>query len=698
MKILLKTLFIVLLTALMPAFYCQADEEKAKEALIMENQALKKELDALKWQLAESNDKGTLKASSETTNDDFAKETIPEVSSPLIEAPVKDSTLVQVPNGNELPKVDKIEEDTDEIVVTATRTKQSIKDVGSSITVITKEQIENSKAPLILDVLRNVPGIEVTRTQGIGGTTSIFMRGGDSAHTLVFIDGVQANSTTSGSFNFANLTTDNIERIEILRGPQSTLYGSEAMGGVINIITVKGEGETKIAIGSEYGTHETYREKFNLSGGKEKVDYSAGVSYLKTHGISDASSGREEDGYENFTGSVRVGREFMDSGRVDTTLRVSHSDFELDSFTFPVGPTDDEDRRQKSEEVYFSTKAENTFFDIWTPSILVSVNDTELEGLDLTEDANEFRIPTRLWRAEHQSDINVTDFDTATLGFEFEVQEGENDGKFDKQTTYNRGAFFQNQIEIFDGLNWTAGLRYDRHSAFGVHYTYRSTLSYNLENVGARLHGSWGKGFRAPSINELFFPNFGNPGLNPEESKGWDVGIEKTIIENKLNFDITYFENDFTDLIIAAAQPDGSFIAENVSKAEAEGFESLLTFKPYSKIALIGTYTYTDTTDRGKNDQLPRRPRNRASLSLNTQPLEKLNLNLTGIMVRDRIDSVDGADMEDYWTANLAAKYTFTELMAGYLRFENLFDRDYEEVTGFDTLDLTVYGGVDFTF
>lgn len=690
----MKILLIVLLVCLVPVFYCHAGE-KSKEELISENEALKKELEALKGQLSGSKDDIPASTPSETEKAKFTREPLPQISSQSIKTADKDLTYAEM--SNEEADKDESDKDVDEIVVTATRTKQSIKDVGSSITVITKEQIENSKSPLILDVLRNVPGIEVTRTQGIGGTTSIFMRGGNSAHTLVFIDGVQVNSPTSGTFNFANLTTDNIERIEILRGPQSTLYGSEAIGGVINIITKKGEGETKVTIGSEYGTHETYRETVNLSGGKEKVDYSAGLSYLKTNGISNASSGREEDGYENFTGSVRVGRDFMDSGRVDTTLRVSHSDFELDGFTSPVGPTDDEDRRQKTEEVFFSAKAENTFFDIWTPSMLVSVNDTELEGIDLTEDANEFRIPTRLWRAEHQSDINATDFDTVTMGFEFEVQEGENDGKFDKQTTYNRGAFFQNQIEIFDGLNWTTGLRYDRHSSFGVHYTYRSTLSYNLEEIGTHLHGSWGKGFRAPSINELFFPDFGNPGLNPEESKGWDVGIEKTIIENKLIFDVTYFENDFTDLIIAASQPDGSFIAENVSKAEAEGFESMLTFKPYSKIALIGTYTYTDTTDRGKNDQLPRRPSNRATFSLNTQPLKKLNLNLTGIMVRDRIDS-NGADMEDYWTANLAAKYTFTELMAGYLRFENLFDRDYEEVTGFDTLDLTVYGGVDFTF
>ncbi|MGR3178058.1 MAG: TonB-dependent receptor plug domain-containing protein [Candidatus Anammoxibacter sp.] len=690
----LLVIFIVLFVY--PSF-CHANDvsnDKSYDQLLREMEALKKENSALKQQLSGKQKSVTTTEQSKTEEIQFIREPAPKETTPT----TLQTTQAISESTSKRKTFEDEKEDIEVIVVTATRTKRSIKTVGSSITVVTREQIENSKAPLILDVLRQVAGIEVSRTQGLGGTTGIFIRGGNSDHTLVFIDGVQVNSTTSGGFNFANLTTDNIERIEILRGPQSTLYGSDAIGGVINIMTQKGGGETKVSLGTEYGTHETYRERINISGGKEKVDYSAGVSYLKTHGISNVSSGREEDGYENFTGSVRIGYDFLDDGRVDTTLRVSHSDFELDDFL------KDGNNRQKTEEVFFSVKATKTFFDIWTPSILVSVNDTELEGFDPDSDAadpsalfNRFRIPTRLWRAEHQSDINVTDFDIVTLGFEYEVQEGENEGSFSKQTIYNRAVFFQNQIELFDRLNWTAGLRYDRHSEFGVHYTYRTTLSYNIENIGVHLHGSWGKGFKAPTINDLFFPNFGNPDLNPEESKGWDFGVEKEFLDGKLIMDVTYFENDFTNLIVAAVQDDGSFLAENVSKADAEGFEGMLTYRPFDWLSLIGSYTYTDTTDRDENDQLPRRPRNRATFSLNTRPIDKLNLNFSAIMVRDRINS-DGSDMEDYWTANLTAKYDITKMMTGYVRFENLFDRDYEEVTGFDTLDLTMYGGIDFKF
>lgn len=588
-------------------------------------------------------------------------------------------------------------ENTEETVITPTRTEQPVKNIGSSVSVITRKDIENSKAPLLLDVLRQVPGLEVTRTQGIGGTTSLFIRGASAAQTLVFVDGVQMNSPTSGVFNFANLTTDNIERVEILRGPQSTLYGSEAIGGVVNIITKKGTGDNKVILGTEYGMHDTYRETVNVSGGKERFDYSVGGSYLKTHGISAASSGNEEDGYENFTGSSRLGWNFMGDGRVDTTIRGTHSDFEYDAFEYGIGPIDDPDRRQTTDEVLFSTKINKTFFNIWTPSFLVSVNDSELKGFDPTDESGEFRIPTRVWRAEHQSDFSLLDFDTVTLGYEYEVLEGESEGKFDKQTYWNNAVFLQNQVELFESLNWTVGLRRDDYSTFGSHLTYRTTASYRIEEIGTRFHGSWGKGFRAPSLNELFFPFYGNPNLSPEESKGWDFGVEKEILKDKLTMDITYFENDFTNLITAAVQPDGSYQAENVARAASQGVETSLTYKPFTKLSLTGTYTYTDTKDREKEQQLPRRPRNRATLGINANPLEKLNVNLTGVVVRDRIDS-DGKEMDNYWTVDQVTRYDITRSMTAYVRFENLFDYDYEEVTGFGSLGFTAYGGLEFKF
>lgn len=591
---------------------------------------------------------------------------------------------------------DEQNKDKEETVITPTRTKQAQKNVGSSLSVVTQKDIENSKAPLLLGVLRQLPGLEVTRTQGIGGTTSLFIRGASAAQTLVFVDGVQMNSPTTGAFDFANLTTDNIERVEVLRGPQSTLYGSEAIGGVINIITKKGAGDTKVTLGTEYGMRDTFRETVNVSGGKERFDYSVGGSYLKTHGISAASSGSEEDGYENFTGSSRLGWNFLGNGRVDTTIRGSHSDFEYDAFEYGIGPVDDTDRHQTTDEILFSTKVGKTFFDLWTPSFLVSVNDTELEGFDPTDESGEFRILTRVWRLEHQSDFTLFDVDTITVGYEYEVQEGENAGNFDKQF-WNNSVFFQNQIKLFESLHWTAGLRYDDYSTFGNNLTYRTTASYNIEEIGTRFHGSWGKGFRAPSLNELFFPFFGNPNLNPEESKGWDFGVEKEILKEKLTMDVTYFENDFTDLITAAIQSDGSFLAENIASAESEGIETTLTYKPFTKLSLTGTYTYTETKDRDKDQQLPRRPRNRATLGMNTQPIDKLNINVTGIMVRDRIDS-DGKEMDNYWTTDLATRYDITKVMTAYVRFENLFDYGYEEVTGFGSLGFTAYGGMEFKF
>ena len=594
----------------------------------------------------------------------------------------------------------------DEVVVSPTRTRQLLKNTGSSVSVITQKDIENSKAPLLLDVLRQVPGLDIARSGGIGGTTSMFIRGASAAQTLVFIDGVQMNSPTTGAFDFANLTTDNIERVEILRGPQSTLYGSEAIGGVVNIFTKKGAGDNKVTLGTEYGMHDTYRETASVSGGKGKFDYSADASYLKTHGISSASSGSEADGYENFTGSTRLGWNFLDNGRVDTTVRGSHSDFEYDTFQYGVGPVDDPNLRQTTDEVLFSTKVNKTFFDYWTPSLLFSVNDTELKGFDPTDKQNEFRIPTRDWRLEHQSDFSLFDIDTVTIGYEYEQREGENTSfdyatqKQEKQfdeTFWNNAVFLQNQIKLFDSLNWTTGIRRDDFSTFGSHVTYKTTASYGIEKIDTRFHGSWGKGFRAPSLNELFYPFYGNPNLNPEESKGWDFGVEKGFLKDKLTMDVTYFQNDFTNLITAAIQSDGSYLAENVARAESNGVETTLNYKPMKKLSFLGTYTYTETLDRETHQQLPRRPRNRTTLGIDTTPMEKLHVNVTGIMVRDRIDS-DGRNMDNYWTVNQVTRYDVTKLISAYIRFENLFDYHYEEVPGFSSLGFTAYGGLEFKF
>lgn len=624
-----------------------------------------------------------------------------EIASPVNEKkPVpQDETLPpEIPKNEPLQdEQNKEEEKEEETVITPTRTKQLLKNVGSSMTVITQKDIENSKAPLLLDVLRRAPGLEVVRTGGIGGVTSMFMRGGSSAQTLVFVDGVRMNSSATGAFNFANLTTDNIERVEILRGPASSLYGSDAMGGVVNIITKKGSGDTKVTLGSEYGMRDTYRETVNVSGGKDKFDYSAGGSYFKAHGISYASSGTEKDGYENFTGSARLGWDFLNNGRIDTTVRGSHSDFETDGYIFGVGPVDDPDRKQITDEVLFSTKVNKTFFDIWTPSFLVSVNDTKFDGKDPTDSSGVFSIKTRNWRLVHQSDFSLFNIDTVTAGYEYEVREGEQIGLFDQKTYSNNAVFAQNQILLFDALSWTVGVRRDDFSTFGSHVTYRTAASYNIKDIGTRFHTSWGKGFRAPSINELFYPFYGNPNLKSEESKGWDFGVEKEILKDKLTLDVTYFENDFTNLITAAVQPDGSYLAENVARAESNGIETSLTYKPFTRLSVTGTYTYTGTRDRETDEQLPRRPRNRATLGVDAAPLEKLHLSVAGVMVRNRIDS-DGSKMDNYWTVNQVTRYDITKMMNAYVRFENLFDYKYEEVPGFNSLRFTAYGGVEFKF
>ena len=582
----------------------------------------------------------------------------------------------------------------EEVTVTADRLEAPRDTVGSSVTVIGRAEIERRRKATVAELLRTVPGLEINRTSGPGSITSAFIRGGNSAFTLVLVDGVRVNSPASGGYDLSALVTDNIERIEIVRGPQSTLYGSEAIGGVIHITTRKGQGPARFGIYGEAGSLDSSRFGASLSGSGSRFDYSLSASALDTEGVSAASErfgNLEADGAENQTFSARLGwrlgagQSGRTDGRIDLSVRSVDADTEIDGFGFDPDrgfvPVDDPNTLQQRESLNAQLDARVPLGRRWTQTFRVGVSDESFDTTDPDSPFNNFGNDVQLVELSTQAEIAVSTTGTFLAGFEHETREAESVGSFAEEVDIT--SFYAQQRWAGQQGALTVGVRHDDHETFGGETTWRLTGSWGWGDVSrgrTRLHAAVGTGFRAPSLNELFFPFFGNLGLEPETSEGFDVGIERTAAGGRFRIDLTYFDNAFEDLIGV----DSAFMAINIDEATARGVELTLGWRPNETWYLEGSHTYTDTENETTGLQLARRPENRSVLRLGFAPVPRLDGEVSVIAVRDRIDT-NGADMDDYDRVDLSLGWKLRPALSLYARAENLLDEDYEEVPGFTT-------------
>ncbi len=619
------------------------------------------------------------------------------------------------------------------IVVTATKLETPAKEVARSVTVVTEQDISSKQQETVLDALRAVPAVDVVRQGGLGQQTSIFMRGANSEHTLVLIDGIQVNDPISPSrfYDFSNLTTDNIERIEVVRGPGSTLYGSDALGGVINIITKKGQGKPRLTVSAEGGSYETYREKIGLTGGNEKVNYSLTASYLESNGISAASrkdGNSERDGYENLSTSARIGLTPTDNFDLDFILRYIDGDADIDNSGGPAG--DDPNFTVENKTLFLRTQASLILFnDLWEQKLGFSLTDYDRQSKDDVDtarpyDSSRSSYYSNLYKIDWQHNLYLSEMNTLTLGFDYEKEKGRqkdqrtfenffvpgtqlsSSSEVKEQTAETTGYYLQDQIKLWDQWFTTLGVRLNDHDEFGTRTTYQAATTYLFPNSGTKIRATYGTGFRAPSLLQLYDPVFGgNPDLDPEKSKGWDIGLEQSMWEDLLTLNLTYFENDFEDLIVNR-YVDGSFIYLNVNEAKSKGIEFAATCQPTTDITLRASYTYTDTENKDTGEQLLRRPKNKFNADLTYRFLEKGNINLNLVHVGSRKDTFYNnvtfqsgrTRLSSYTVVNLAASFNVTDDLRLFGRIDNLFDKDYEEVWGYGTPGIGGYAGAEYTF
>lgn len=612
----------------------------------------------------------------------------------------------------------------DDVVVVATRVETPVSQIGSAVTLIGRDTIERLQQPSVLDLLRTVPGVDVVRSGGLGQKTSVFMRGASSAHTLVLIDGIEANDPNdpSRAFDFANLPSENIERIEVLRGPQSTLYGSDALGGVINIVTRKGKGAAQIELQAEAGSFNTQRYQAGVYGGGDQVDYSLQVSYLDSNAITSGSKNTgnsERDGYEKTAVSARVGVKATDHVDFDVFVRYNESDADIDRWAGPLA--DDPNYTFNSEQLFSRAQAKVELFDQrWEQILGVSYSKHERGTRNELDPANPWDTERSsydgsLTKIDWQHNLRLNEMHTLTVGVEHEEETAKSsflsvgeygswNSRFKEQSVSNVGGYLQDQLKISEQLFATVGVRVDDHENFGSETTWRATAAYHVDASNTRFKASYGTGFKAPSLSQLYDVSFGgNEDLDPELSKGWDVGIEQSFVKGKISVGLSYFENDFEDLITNRFNTTTyKYEYINLGNAETSGVEATLFIAPFDNMSIQCNYTYTDAKDSDSDELLVRRARNRFAIDLNYQVCVAANLSVTYLYVGQREDvffnmsdySSGRIDMSSYSVVNVAAGYDINETVRVFGRVDNLFDKDYNETWGYESPGIAAYAGV----
>jgi vitamin B12 transporter len=601
-------------------------------------------------------------------------------------------------------------EDLQQIVVTATRVPTPVLEVASSITVITAADIEARQERTFTDVLKDVPGLNVVQTGGPGGVTSVFMRGTNSNHTKVLVDGIDLSdpSNSTGAFDFGQLLTQDIERVEVLRGPQSGLYGSDAIGGVINIITKSGSGPAKLSAALEGGSFDTFNQAGTLSGSADAFSYSASVAHYHAGSVPvtpldllQPGEARNNDYDDNLTFSTKLGLALTQSFDLGLVARYSdvhlHTTGEDYSFDPPyLGYPAPEQTTAATTEYFTRLTAHLVSFDGALEQTL------GLAYSHLRTSTVEPETPAALntgerRKADWQGNVKLAPTETLVLGAEYERDEIEQ--PLDADVHISSGyAELQSQV----GEHWFSALnvRYDDNSRFGSKVTYRFAPAWLITQTDTKLRASIGTGFKAPTLSELYqdFPPsfFANPNLKPESSTGWDAGFEQGFAQGTVRLGVTYFYNRIRDLI--TTDVTGTTYA-NVGRATTDGIESFIAWQPLKALTLRADYTYTEATDDVLQQELLRRPKHKGDFIAEWHPLNPWLLSLDVLAVGGWIDgnrdfSVPRLDAPGYTTVNLATSYDLTPHLTLFARIDNLFDRHYENPIGFLQPSLGAFAGV----
>jgi vitamin B12 transporter len=588
----------------------------------------------------------------------------------------------------------------DPLLVTATMTETPASRLGSSVTVITEDEIRTYNYDRVEDALRYIPGVDIQRSGSLGKTTSLRIRGSSTSQVQVLVDGMRVKSPTLGEADLSDLTLDAIDRIEIVRGPQAALHGADAIGGVVNIITKKGQGPIHGSAWVEGGSYGTFREQLNVQGAYGGFNFNLSGTRWDTDGQFPNDAGDQT----SFGG--RVGYDFPWKGELFVTGRYSKLNLQLPIF-FTVPTVFDPNARSQSESYLFNIVYKQPIFPWWEVQARYGqwYNNSGFQNFPPPGTFTTIsQIDTRRLEAELLNTFRLGNWDTLTIGAEYRSEFGHNTSLGSFPTRFSRelntvSVFGHNELRLFDRVFLGGGVRYEDNDTFGTAVTPQASIAIVIKETGTKLRGTWGKGFRAPTINDLFFPGFGNKDLKPEHSESYDLGFDQSFWQKRIRAGFTFFHNQFENLIQIIPDAFGNFLPFNVGRAKTEGVEAYLEADPLDWLGFYINYTYTSTRDIDTHLDLRRVPRHRWSTGVTFTPWERLTLFAQANVVSSQFESSFAGRNPGYHRIDTGGTLRLLGRPGGSrleltLRIENVTKEEYEEVLGFPALGLNAMVGL----
>jgi vitamin B12 transporter len=611
--------------------------------------------------------------------------------------------------------------DLDPVVITATKLETRAEQLGASVTVVPGDDVQRYHYETVEDVLRTVPGVDIRRSGSYGKLSTISIRGANANQVQVLVDGVRVKSPTLGQVDLSDIAPDLIERIEVIRGPQSTLYGADAIGGVVNIITRKGKGPFSATIEGGGGNYDTYTGRGWFGGTYSLLDYSGSISHFESNGQF------KNDSSDKNAVNLRVGLTLPWDSSLAFTLRWVRNETGLPvkflnspPFVLPNKPIIDSNNRQTNETWVMALDGRTKPFEWWEIEARGGRYRNTSEFVDLPDMAEECpflpfgscEFPSRFtverWEAELINHFHIGKWSTSSIGLEYRTEDGQAQGSTPFDAASNtRSAFFQQTFRFWDRLFMSAGFRVEDNSVFGTNWTERGSLSYVIREWGTRIHGGAGSGFRAPTFNDLFFPGFSDPTLKPETSFSWEVGVDQKLWKDRIRLGLTYFNNKFENLISFTFIPTPPFVkGVNVGEAKAYGWEFISAVDILDNLTATLNYTYTETENLQTHRPLPRQPRNRVNGGLTWRPLPGLELFGDIQWMSKQFEPAGGTWVWNggYTVVNAGGtyrilnRYSFIQGIDLWTRIQNLTNEDYSEVRGFPALGINALAGLRVTF
>lgn len=607
-----------------------------------------------------------------------------------------------------------------DVVVTADRFPTDPNKITSSYTVVMQEEMQRRQLRTAGEVLKTVPGVSVQQSGGPGTQTSVFIRGSNSNHVLVLIDGITANdpSSANGAADFANFLTENLDRIEVVRGPMSTMYGSQAIGGVVSMVTKAGKGPMNGAAFTELGTRLWSNSGAFVRGSEGRFNYN--LSFAGTFSPNDTPVPArftppggyvDIDPYRNITVASRLGFEINDNTQFNWYTRYIDSKLNYDQ----IG-AEDPNANGYSSQFYTRGELEGSYFDgRWKPVVGVNYSTITRHDMDYPSVQNLTPFNTDSWfngrrlQADFKNLVTVTDWVDVIAGVDYDRQWAYTNtvGSFTPYTQgwgamTQTGLYGQFRFNPFEGFNLNVGGRSDFNDTFGTVGTWRAGASYLWAPTDTKFKGSYGTAFKAPSLFELYGPGAfcgGNRNLQPEYSRGYEFGVEQGVYDRKVKAGITYFFNTYSNLI----QCPPPFLAlQNVANAQSEGFEATVQVSPVKWFDFYFDYTHTFARNVDTNVVLVRRPQDVFNIRAEVRPWTDTLFGVGILQVSNRTDfnATTGVIMNPspYTLVRITAQYDVIKDVQLFARAENVLNRVYEEPEGFQAPYFQAFFGIKAKF